>query len=97
MPKYFRPPMGKYSKKSLEMTKALGYKSIFWSFAYKDWLVDDQPSESFAIEKIKKGAHPGGILLLHAVSSTNTKVMKQVLNDLQAEGYVFKSLDELPE
>ena len=53
MPKYFRPPMGKYSKKSLEMTKALGYKSIFWSFAYKDWLVDDQPSESFAIEKIK--------------------------------------------
>ena len=97
MPKYFRPPMGKYSKKSLEMTKALGYKSIFWSFAYKDWLVDDQPSESFAIEKIKKGAHPGGILLLHAVSNTNTKVMKQVLSDLQAEGYVFKSLDELPE
>ena len=97
MPKYFRPPMGKYSKKSLEMTKALGYKSIFWSFAYKDWLVDDQPSESFAIEKIKKGAHPGGILLLHAVSNTNTKVMKQVLSDLQVEGYVFKSLDELPE
>ena len=97
MPKYFRPPMGKYSKKSLEMTKALGYKSIFWSFAYKDWLVDDQPSESFAIEKIKKGAHPGGILLLHAVSNTNTKIMKQVLSDLQAEGYVFKSLDELPE
>ena len=97
MPKFFRPPMGKYSKKSLEMTKELGYKSIFWSFAYKDWLVDDQPSESFAIEKIKKGAHPGGILLLHAVSNTNTKVLKQVLSDLQAEGYVFKSLDELPE
>ena len=97
MPKYFRPPMGKYSKKSLEMTKELGYKSIFWSFAYKDWLVDDQPSESFAIEKIKKSAHPGAILLLHAVSSTNTKVLKQVLTDLQAEGYVFKSLDELPD
>lgn len=96
MPKYFRPPMGKYSQKSLEMTKNLGYKSIFWSFAYKDWLVDNQPDESFAIKKIKDGAHNGGILLLHAVSSTNTKVLKTVLSDLQKEGYVFKSLNDLP-
>lgn len=29
MPKFFRPPMGKYSKESLEMTKNLGYKTIF--------------------------------------------------------------------
>lgn len=96
MPKFFRPPMGKYSKNSLEKTKALGYKTIFWSFAYKDWLVDDQPNEAFAIEKIKNGVHPGGILLLHAVSDTNTKVLKQVLSELQNEGYVFKSLNELP-
>ena len=96
MPKYFRPPMGKYSKTSLQRTKSLGYKSVFWSFAYRDWLIDDQPTENYAIEKIKKGAHPGGIMLLHAVSKTNTKVLKTVLSDLQAEGYEFKSLDELP-
>ena len=48
------------------------------------------------IEKIKNGVHPGGILLLHAVSDTNTKVLKQVLSELQKEGYVFKSLNELP-
>ena len=29
MPKFFRPPMGKFSQKSLAMTKDLGYKSIF--------------------------------------------------------------------
>ena len=96
MPKFFRPPMGKYSEESLKRTMELGYKTIFWSFAYKDWLVDDQPSESYAIEKIKKGAHPGGILLLHAVSDTNTKVLKNVIEDLQKEGYVFKSLEDLP-
>ena len=96
MPKFFRPPMGKYSKNSLARTKALGYKTIFWSFAYKDWLIDDQPNEAFAIEKIKNGVHPGGILLLHAVSDTNTKVLKQVLSELQKEGYAFKSLNELP-
>ncbi|WP_026885324.1 delta-lactam-biosynthetic de-N-acetylase [Clostridium beijerinckii] len=96
MPKFFRPPMGKYSKKSLGMTKDLGYKTIFWSFAYKDWLVNNQPSESYAVEKICKGAHPGSIMLLHAVSSTNTKVLSSVIKTLQQEGYEFKSLNDLP-
>lgn len=96
MPKFFRPPMGKYSKKSLAMTKDLGYKTIFWSFAYKDWLVNNQPSESYAVEKICKGAHPGSIMLLHAVSNTNTKVLSSVIKTLQKEGYEFKSLNDLP-
>ena len=97
MPKFFRPPMGKYSKDSLKKTQALGYKTIFWSFAYKDWLIDDQPSERYSIKKIEEGAHSGGILLLHAVSKTNCKVLKTVLSDLQTEGYEFKSLADLPE
>lgn len=96
MPKFFRPPMGKYSKESLEITKNLGYKTIFWSFAYKDWLVNDQPSESRGIEKITNGSHPGCIMLLHAVSDTNTKILKQVIKTLQDSGYEFKSLNDLP-
>ena len=95
MPKFFRPPMGKYSKASLEKTKNMGYKTIFWSFAYKDWLTEDQPSKEYAIEKIKNGVHPGAIILLHAVSKTNTEILKTVLLDLQNEGYEFKSLNDL--
>ena len=95
MPKFFRPPMGKYSKLSLKRTKAMGYKTIFWSFAYKDWLVDDQPDEEFALEKIKSKVHQGGIILLHAVSSTNTKILKTLILDLQAAGYKFKPLTDL--
>lgn len=97
MPKFFRPPMGKYSEDCLKKIQGLGYKTIFWSFAYKDWLIDNQPSESFSIKKIEDGAHPGGIILIHAVSKTNSKVLKTVLSDLQAEGYEFKSLTDLPE
>ncbi len=37
MPKYFRPPMGKFSEYSMKLTNDLGYKSIFWSLAYKDF------------------------------------------------------------
>ncbi|MEG0371856.1 MAG: polysaccharide deacetylase family protein, partial [Clostridium sp.] len=72
MPKFFRPPMGRYSEKSLYMTSRLGYKSIFWSFAHKDWEVDNQPSTEHTIQKIKGGMHNGCIILLHAVSESNT-------------------------
>lgn len=96
MPKFFRPPMGKYSKDSLKMTKELGYKTIFWSFAYKDWLVNSQPSESYAIQKMNKGTHPGSIMLLHAVSETNAKVLDEVIKTLKNDGYEFKSLNDLP-
>lgn len=96
MPKFFRPPMGKYSKESLEMTKKLGYKTIFWSFAYKDWLINEQPSAEKGIQKITDGSHPGCIMLLHAVSDTNTKILKQVITSLKDSGYEFKSLNDLP-
>lgn len=95
MPKFFRPPMGKYSINSLKKTKDLGYKTIFWSFAYKDWIIDNQPSEEMAIKKITNGVHPGCIMLLHAVSKTNANVLKTVIQQLKADGYEFKSLNEL--
>ncbi len=37
MPKYYRPPAGKYSIENLQNAKALGYKTMFWSLAYVDW------------------------------------------------------------
>jgi|GEM_PF-1426703 len=95
MPKFFRPPMWKYSKESLQMTKNLGYKTIFWSFAFKDWLENQFP-ESYVIDKIITGAHPGAIMLLHAVSDTDTKVLATVIKNLKLEGYEFKSLNDLP-
>lgn len=96
IPKFFRPPMGKYSKNSLKKTQDLGYKTIFWSFAYRDWLVDNQPEEKASIKKIVDGAHPGSIMLLHAVSDTNAKILKDVIQELKSQGYEFKSLNELP-
>lgn len=97
MPKFFRPPMGKYSSNSLIKTKDLGYKTIFWSFAYRDWIIDDQPAPEAAIKKITNGVHPGCIMLLHAVSKTNSEVLKTVIEQIRADGYEFKSLDELPD
>lgn len=95
MPKFFRPPKGEFSEKVLYLTQSLGYKTVFWSFAYKDWLVDEQPSEKYAYEKILSSAHNGEIMLLHAVSKTNANILDIVIQDLKAKGYRFGTLYEL--
>lgn len=95
MPIFFRPPMGKYSHASLLETKKLGYVSVFWSFAYKDWLVNEQPSEDAAFKKITENIHNGQILLLHACSKTNANILDKLIKHLKSEGYEFKSLHDI--
>lgn len=96
MPKYFRPPEGVYSIRSLEQTKAAGYKNIFWSFAYNDWDPANQPGTQAAYDMVMNNYHNGSIMLLHAVSQSNTEALDQILKDLKAKGYVFQTLDQLP-
>ncbi|NLO21734.1 MAG: delta-lactam-biosynthetic de-N-acetylase [Syntrophomonadaceae bacterium] len=95
MAKFFRPPRGEYSEKSLSLTKEMGYKTIFWSFAYQDWLVDQQPDPEEAYRRIMQGTHNGQIMLLHAVSSTNTQILDRIIKDIKNEGYRFAPLTEL--
>lgn len=95
MPHFFRPPQGEYSEKSLQMTADLGYKTIFWSFAYKDWVTDAQPDPGEAFERITAGTHNGEIILLHAVSATNVQILDSVIKEIQNQGYRFASLNEM--
>ncbi|NLM12195.1 MAG: delta-lactam-biosynthetic de-N-acetylase [Epulopiscium sp.] len=95
MPLFFRPPAGEYSERTLQITKDLGYKTIFWSMAYKDWDVNNQPGKQAAYEHIVQNHHPGAIILLHAVSSSNTEALGDMLKYLRDQGYTFASLNEL--
>lgn len=96
MPKYFRPPMGRYSELSLYYTASLGYKTIFWSFAYEDWIPTKQPSKEYATKKIMDRTHNGGIVLLHAVSKTNSDIMDSIIKEWKSKGFEFKTLNDLP-
>ena len=95
MPKYFRPPMGKFSEQSLKYTQDLGYSSVFWSFAYVDWYNDKQPTHEFAKDKIYTRTHPGAIVLLHPNSKTNTEILDEVITHWEEEGYKLETLDYL--
>ncbi|SHJ53834.1 peptidoglycan-N-acetylmuramic acid deacetylase [Hathewaya proteolytica DSM 3090] len=92
MSKYFRPPMGEYSQKSLAMTKEMGYKTIFWSFAYKDWEPTEQPEPTEAKKLILEGMHNGAIFLLHAVSKTNAEILEEIITEAKNQGYEFELL-----
>lgn len=95
MPMYYRPPQGKYSISNLQMAKELGYSTFFWSLAYVDWNVDNQPSQSEAMEKLTGRIHPGAVVLLHNTSKTNAEVLDGLLSKWEEMGYTFGTLEEL--
>lgn len=95
LPKFYRPPQGKYSTENLQQAQALGYTSVFWSLAYVDWYTDNQPTAEQAFSKLLPRIHPGAIVLLHSTSSTNAAILDELLTKWEAEGYTFGSLTEL--
>lgn len=92
---YFRPPSGEYSERSLAIVSSLGYRTVFWSFAYDDWDAHNLRGKQFAYNKIVKGVRDGAIILLHATSKDNADALDQAIKDLKKQGYQFKSLDEI--
>lgn len=86
---YFRFPKGEFSEQSLKIAKDLGYKCIFWSYAYEDWDTENQPEENKAFTDICEATHPGEILLLHAVSKTNANILGKVIDDIRQQGFEF--------
>lgn len=97
MKKYFRPPEGSFSLKTLEYCRELGYSPVFWSFAYADWDASAQKDPEWALDKILSNLHDGMVLLLHPTSATNAAVMDRLLTAIEEAGYGFGTLDELCE
>lgn len=95
--KYYRPPQGKYSTENLKMAQELGYNTFFWSLAYVDWNVDDQPTKEEAFDKLLTRVHPGAIVLLHSTSQTNGEILDELLTKWEEMGYTFKPLSDLVE
>ncbi|NLJ59056.1 MAG: delta-lactam-biosynthetic de-N-acetylase [Tissierellia bacterium] len=95
MPKYYRPPQGKFNEANLKMANELGYQTIFWSLAYVDWYTQDQPTKEYAFNKLIPRIHPGAVVLLHSTSDTNEEILDELLSRWKDLGYTFKTLDDL--
>ncbi len=95
MPRFYRPPQGKYSESNLAQAQQLGYRTVFWSLAYVDWYEDKQPTRQQAFDKLLPRIHPGAVVLLHSTSRTNADILDELLTKWEEMGYTFGSLDEL--
>ena len=95
MAKYYRPPEGRFNESSLQYVSELGYKTVFWSFAYADWDNQKQLSADSAKKKILDNVHNGAVILLHPTSATNAEILGDVIRELKSQGFRFGTLDEL--
>ena len=95
MPRFYRPPEGKCTEDNLKWAQQLGYTTVLWSSAYVDWNNDNQPSHSYAFEKIEQRTFDGAIFLLHSTSKTNAEILDRQLTRWEQQGYTFAPVTKL--
>jgi len=93
--KYLRPPKGEFSERTLAISQKLGYRNVFWSFAYEDWYVDKSRGADFAYNKVMENLHNGCVLLLHAVSKDNAEALDRIIKGARENGYEFGDIDNI--
>lgn len=91
---FFRFPMGKYSIDAVASLNAMGFRCVFWSLAYFDWDLDNQPGADEAYETVISRLHPGAVILLHAVSPANAAALPEIIDTAREMGYEFRALNE---
>ena len=93
---FFRFPYGEYNESALDAVGSLGFTSVFWSAAYRDWITTEQQGAQHAFDMVMSRIHPGCVLLLHSVSSDNAQALGRIIDQARADGYVFRHLTALP-
>lgn len=92
---YARPPEGIFNEELLKVGQTNGYRHIFWSIAFKDWLKDERRGYEYAYNALMQQLHPGAIVLMHTVAQDNAEALPKFIQDAKKQGYSFQSLDDL--
>lgn len=92
---YARPPEGVFSEELLRVGNEAGYRHIFWSVAFKDWLKDQPQGWKYSYDNLMSQMHPGAIILMHTVSPDNAEALPRFIKDAKKKGYRFESINNL--
>lgn len=91
---YFRPPSGELSERVLAVARGLGYATVVWSLAYKDWEpVSGGPEGSH--RTVVERLHNGAVILLHVTSEDNYAAFGRIIRSIKEQGYAFGTPDRL--
>lgn len=94
MDKVLRFPEGTFSECAMDYANEMGYKYIFWSFAYKDWNAEWNDKD-YALDWMKTYSHNGAIYLLHGVNKANADALDEFITYMDSEGYRFDVVTNL--
>ena len=86
---YVRPPYGSWDR---TLEKELNMFPVFWTIDPTDWSCLN--AETVTRRVIKK-AKENAIILLHDYYSTSVEAALKIVDELQAEGYEFVTVDEI--
>lgn len=95
MDPYIRPPMGEWSYQSLKVTKDIGYMTVLWSMAFYDYDEANQPGKEAIYNQFMTYYHKGAIVLLHAISKSDTQALPSIIKSMKKKGYSFGEVSEL--
>lgn len=89
---WFRPPFGVTNPTIAKAVRKLGVTPIGWNIRTLD---TQQSSPEKIIKRIKKRLVPGSILLLHDRMPDSDKLLVEILDFIEKEGYTVVALDKL--
>jgi peptidoglycan/xylan/chitin deacetylase (PgdA/CDA1 family) len=95
-PKYFRPPGGSISPHMEPILAKQGMKMVLWDVDTLDW---QKPPVTSILDRVRKGARPGSVILMHDGGGDRSKTVEAlpyVIQMLRKEGFYFVTLDALP-
>jgi peptidoglycan-N-acetylmuramic acid deacetylase len=91
---FFRFPYGKYSMHLLKLVSDMGYTSVFWSTAMRDWEPRKNGAED-PYNDIMNNLHDGNIILMHQGSPENIQALDRIVKEVKKAGYEFALLTDI--
>ncbi|NHN31351.1 polysaccharide deacetylase family protein [Paenibacillus sp. S3N08] len=91
---YFRFPYGRYNMHLLNLVSDMGYSSVFWSTAMKDWVPRANGAED-PYNDIMGNLHDGNIVLIHQGSPENIEALDRIIKGIRDAGYELALLTDI--
>lgn len=90
---FFRAPFGARDQRILDIVAKRGYFSVYWtadSFDWKEGIADNEVRD-----RVFSVISPGAIILSHAGSSVEARVLPSVLDEIEKRGYKAGKLSDV--
>ena len=88
-PEYLRPPYGAWNE---QLECRVNLTTVLWNVDSLDWKFQNTKR---IVRRVEKDVKDGDIILMHDIFPTSVEAALRIVDDLQAQGYEFVTVEEL--